>query len=115
IAQSFTPRKRLSASLISESRRRESNMIRPENSRPSDSDDDDMVFVDLDDPNRQREPPDPELLRARKLASWRNDQAYLEQLKKYRPAEYEEIMKLRAARGIKPPELAGEGQSQIQK
>lgn len=83
-------------------------MSRPSNDKPPESDNDDIIIVELDEQQFSKEPLDPATRHAQKLASWRRNQEYMEKLKRYRPEEYEKIMKERAARGIKPPPELGQ-------
>jgi hypothetical protein len=64
-----------------------------------DSQDWDVTVLDESQLKPRSEPETPERI----LASWRENMKYMEKLKKYRPQEYEEIMKEREAKGIKPP------------
>lgn len=73
----------------------------PEN--PQDGSFQDWDVIQLDESNCIPGSESREETPAQKLASWRENMKYMEKLKKYRPKEYEAIMKEREARGIKPP------------
>ena len=83
---------------FSTSTRREKKMNRlPENPQDSSVQDWDVIQLDESDcipgsESRQETP-------AQRLASWRENMKHMEKLKKYRPKEYEEIMKEREDAG----------------